>query len=87
MIKHAHPFTRRQLREFEEELLRERARVERSTGGDAHTEARRFAVTEALRRLAEGSYGICVGCRTPIPYGRLVVMPETAHCLGCGARA
>jgi DnaK suppressor protein len=48
--------------------------------------ARRAAVTDALKRIESGSYGICVSCEQPIPYGRLIAMPETAHCVSCGAR-
>ena len=48
--------------------------------------ARRAAVTEALRRIESRSYGTCVSCERPIPYGRLIAMPETAHCVSCGAR-
>lgn len=48
--------------------------------------ARKAAVTEALNRIASGTYGICVDCQRPIPYGRLIAMPETAHCVSCGAR-
>ena len=48
--------------------------------------ARRAAVTEALSRIERGTYGICVGCERPIPYGRLIAMPETAHCVSCGGR-
>ncbi|HEY9516915.1 MAG TPA: TraR/DksA C4-type zinc finger protein [Gemmatimonadaceae bacterium] len=48
--------------------------------------ARHTAVNEALNRMALGTYGICVTCQRPIPYGRLIAMPETAHCVSCGAR-
>jgi RNA polymerase-binding transcription factor DksA len=48
--------------------------------------ARRAAVTDALKRIDAGTYGICVSCERPIPYGRLIAMPETAHCVSCGAR-
>ena len=41
----------------------------------------------ALRRLEEGTYGVCVSCHNPIPYGRLLVMPEATYCVGCGAAA
>ncbi len=51
------------------------------------TQARHEAVVAALRRLEEGSYGVCAGCRQSIPYGRLLVMPEATHCVACGARA
>jgi DnaK suppressor protein len=41
------------------------------------------AITDALDRLANGSYGTCARCGDPIPYGRLIVMPEVSHCVGC----
>ena len=52
-----------------------------------HTDARHHAVLEALRRLDEGTYGICSVCNGAIPYGRLIVMPESDHCVGCGPRS
>ena len=48
--------------------------------------ARYELVLDALRRIEEGDYGRCVVCRTPIPYGRLLVMPESARCVACGPR-
>jgi DnaK suppressor protein len=47
-------------------------------------DARYHALTKALRRLRDGTYGDCVYCGNPIPAGRLLVIPETEHCLGCG---
>ena len=41
----------------------------------------------ALRRLETGTYGVCVSCHNPIAYGRLLAMPETTYCVGCGAGA
>ena len=49
--------------------------------------ARYDAIVNALRRLATGEYGTCLGCERPIPYGRLIVMPEALHCVACGPRA
>lgn len=43
------------------------------------------AAVSALQRLDTGEYGECVSCGNPIPYGRLVVMPETTVCIACGA--
>jgi len=48
--------------------------------------ARYDTLVEALRRLEEGTYGQCVGCEQPIPFGRLVVMPETTYCLLCSSQ-
>ena len=42
---------------------------------------------DALRRLEDGSYGVCVSCHNPIAYGRLLAMPEATYCLQCGAGA
>src|SRR5271167_5196113 len=37
-------------------------------------------IRAALRRLDEGSYGLCLGCEKPIPQRRLVALPWAAHC-------
>lgn len=38
----------------------------------------------ALRRMTEGTYGLCVTCGAPIPFGRLYVVPESPTCASCG---
>ncbi len=38
----------------------------------------------ALRRLEEGTYGVCVTCGGEIPFGRLYVFPESPTCTACG---
>jgi DnaK suppressor protein len=52
----------------------------------SRTLARREVVVDALRRLESGRYGLCVSCHEPIPYQRLMVMPEATHCVTCGFR-
>ena len=47
------------------------------------TAERRDLVASAIARLASGTYGACSRCGEPIPYGRLLVMPEATHCLRC----
>jgi DnaK suppressor protein len=47
------------------------------------TLACRDAVTDALARLGANTYGTCVRCAAPIPFGRLLAMPEVTHCLSC----
>lgn len=49
--------------------------------------ARQEALTDALRRIEAGTYGVCSSCRNPIPYGRLIAIPEATHCVACGFRA
>lgn len=41
-------------------------------------------VLEALDRMENGTYGMCLQCRSPIPFERLEAVPETATCIGCG---
>jgi DnaK suppressor protein len=55
--------------------------------GTSDTLARHDLVADALARLASGAYGTCSRCGEPIPYGRLVVMPEATHCLRCSGRS
>jgi hypothetical protein len=44
---------------------------------------RALRLLEALARMRQGSYGVCQACRNPIPYERLVVLPETVTCFNC----
>ena len=55
-------------------------------GLQTRTDARYDAIIAAIARLVEGTYGICTGCQNPIPFGRLIVMPEVTSCLGCRSR-
>ncbi len=34
-------------------------------------------------RLNDPDFGKCVRCGNPIPPGRLLAMPQSAHCVGC----
>jgi RNA polymerase-binding transcription factor DksA len=38
---------------------------------------------QALRRMAEGSYGTCERCTTTIPLERLEVLPHARFCVPC----
>ncbi|MDZ7778747.1 MAG: TraR/DksA C4-type zinc finger protein [Gemmatimonadota bacterium] len=40
-------------------------------------------LVEALKRIEAGRYGICEECGGPIPFERLIVMPETPTCSAC----
>jgi RNA polymerase-binding transcription factor len=39
--------------------------------------------TAALRRLAEGTYGVCERCGAPIPVQRLQIVPSALRCGQC----
>ena len=108
-----HHLTRAQLRDLEDDLRSQRARLQRSiatrmrsddavpttgstfrggpqaaSGLAVALETRLFdrheMLDSALRRLEAGTYGVCVSCHDPIPYGRLLAMPEATYCVGCG---
>ena len=40
-------------------------------------------IEEALRKIEEGTYGICDECEGDIPLGRLNVMPFALRCVDC----
>jgi RNA polymerase-binding transcription factor DksA len=42
-------------------------------------------IDQALIRIAEGRYGICLGCREPIDPRRLESHPEAIFCAACQA--
>jgi RNA polymerase-binding transcription factor DksA len=41
---------------------------------------------QALRRMSEGSYGLCEDCDQAIPLGRLRGTPHAAQCVPCERR-
>lgn len=43
-------------------------------------------VTDALQRIADGSYGVCEGCDEQIPKKRLDVFPAARYCIKCKSR-
>jgi len=40
-------------------------------------------VNEALERLKNGSYGLCVACHEEVEAKRLEAVPWARHCIGC----
>ena len=38
---------------------------------------------DALRRMENGTYGLCAGCQDPISFERLSAIPETTVCAEC----
>ena len=40
-------------------------------------------VRAAMRRIDEGTYGICAECHAPISAKRLAAVPAAALCIGC----
>lgn len=60
---------------------------ERSQADHAAASARRrlAAVESALRRVEDGTYGICEKCGGPIGDGRLEALPAAVACVRCAA--
>ncbi len=50
-------------------------------------EQERERVLDALHRLDDGTYGICVDCGAPIDEARLEARPQAARCLACEEKA
>ena len=46
-------------------------------------QGQRRKVAAALRRMDEGTYGLCVDCGKPVPEGRLEARPDAARCVAC----
>ncbi|MDQ8705614.1 TraR/DksA C4-type zinc finger protein [Streptomyces sp. LHD-70] len=44
-------------------------------------------IESAFTRVDNGTYGICLGCRKPVPAERLEILPYTPHCVGCQGRS
>jgi DnaK suppressor protein len=44
-------------------------------------------IDEALQRLREGRYGVCVTCGEPIEGQRLEAVPYTDRCISCAERS
>jgi len=42
-------------------------------------------IAHALRRMAQGTYGLCERCETAIPAQRLEVLPHARLCASCQA--
>lgn len=66
--------------EMTELLARERDLALRSNARDLLEQ-----VTAALRRLDEGTYGICADCGGPIAPERLEALPYATLCINCQA--
>jgi RNA polymerase-binding transcription factor DksA len=52
----------------------------------ASTRQRIAQTAQALRRMSEGTYGICADCHKPTPLGRLRTVPHADTCALCERR-
>ncbi len=42
-----------------------------------------YQIDDALKRLDDGSYGVCQQCNQPITMSRLKAVPYASLCIGC----
>ena len=47
------------------------------------SKARLIRLENAMNRIENGSYGICIKCKNEIPTGRLEAVPEALICVKC----
>jgi DnaK suppressor protein len=71
------------------DLLRERNDTDREINESLVAGARAALreVLQALRRMAEGSYGTCRRCGERLPIERLEVLPQLSLCMPCQREA
>nr|WP_319570313.1 TraR/DksA C4-type zinc finger protein [uncultured Draconibacterium sp.] len=39
----------------------------------------------ALSRVEDDDFGRCIGCKKPIPLGRILIMPQARTCVSCSS--
>lgn len=54
--------------------------------GHRQLESQLVSIRATLKRVKDGTYGVCVSCGTAIAPGRLEYMPDTPFCLKCKER-
>jgi DnaK suppressor protein len=78
------------IQEDREAELEERAQEDRTARLLAQLDDREkheiAEIDAALRRIAEGSYGICAGCEEKIVEARLRALPATRLCVACARK-
>lgn len=71
-----------QVLDVEDMSLRDATGAQQIALLEARTQ-QRIQLDEALRRLDEGTYGICEDCEAPISAGRLRALPFARRCVSC----
>ncbi|MFQ5463511.1 MAG: TraR/DksA family transcriptional regulator [Phycisphaerae bacterium] len=66
-----------------QEMLRELAADEAVCVTVGPESSRAAEAVDALRRIHDGTYGVCTDCCKKIPAARLRVKPEATRCVPC----
>jgi len=69
--------------EKEEDNAAEVAVFESNLSMEKNLEVSLFNINKALRKIAEGNYGICEKCGKPIDIKRLSAFPSATACMDC----
>lgn len=72
-----------EIRAHLEYQLAEKTKIMEEGGDPAHTWGDVYYVREALKRLDDGTYGICTECGKEIAEKRLEAIPYTPVCILC----
>ncbi len=56
-------------------------------GLEERESAELVAIDEALKRIADGSYGLCIDCGVAIATARLHANPTALRCVACQEKA
>ena len=65
------------------EALNDRAVSEASLNAARHKLSR---LENALSKVDQPDFGLCVSCDNPIPPGRILLMPEATRCVPCAEK-
>jgi len=70
-----------------EDIVTAYSDIEINTANIKKHQERLSEINRALRKIDEGSYGLCDICGGEIPSQRLTVLPQTNVCLACKQKA
>ena len=70
-----------------EEEATESMELEKRLALDKRLNSLLTEVERALRKMDDGSYGICDGCHTPIDPARMEALPQAILCMSCRQKA
>ena len=40
-------------------------------------------LNKVFSQIGSAAFGICIKCKQPIPMGRILIRPESLHCVNC----
>jgi len=71
----------------EDDRINEATDLDRNFAMEQQLEKRLKEIREVRHQIAEGKYGSCTNCASPISVERLQAMPSATLCISCAQRA